>query len=337
MGGAIFNHQGELTLLNSTLSGNTAVGGQAGPAADAGRGLGSAIFNLNGAVRIDYSTIAYNTADADGALYNLGYLADDATTPNGHTYSAHVVATGSIISPAVFSNAPETLVDGLQNTVSDPGDTKIDLMASNLIETFATAGRGEVATGPNTLVADPELGPLAGNGGATETHALHPDSPAIDKVNSSGGPTTDQRGVSRPQGAASDIGSFELEITDNTAPTVSSVTPTSGKTGVSRTPNITATFSEPVDKATVLDPTTQKSVNVKLTNTATDKQMGATVSCDADPCNKATITPNRSLAADTKYKATVTTGVKDQAGNALDQNPTKTGNQAKSWTFTTKR
>ena len=99
MGGAIFNHQGELTLLNSTLSANTAVGGQAGPAADAGRGFGGAIFNLNGAVRIDYSTIAYNTADDGGALYNLGYLAEDTGDPDGHTYAARVVAAGSIIRP----------------------------------------------------------------------------------------------------------------------------------------------------------------------------------------------------------------------------------------------
>ena len=128
---------------------------------------------------------------------------------------------------------------------------------------------------------------------------------------------------------------------DTTAPpTVASVTPTNGKTGVSRTrPNITATFSESVDKATVeaLDPTTQKSVNVKLVNTATGKQVAATVSCDADPCNKVTITPKRSLAANTKHKATVTTGVEDLAGNALDQNLTTTGYQPKNWTFTTRR
>jgi VCBS repeat-containing protein len=79
---------------------------------------------------------------------------------------------------------------------------------------------------------------------------------------------------------------------ETTAPTVSSVTPTK-TTGVSRTPNITATFSEPVDKATVeaIDPTTQKSVNVKLINPANSNQVAATVSCDADPCNKVTITP----------------------------------------------
>jgi hypothetical protein len=125
---------------------------------------------------------------------------------------------------------------------------------------------------------------------------------------------------------------------DTTAPKVSSVTPIK-KTGVSRTPKITATFSEKVDKATVekIDPTTLKTVNVKLTNTATGKQVAATVSCDADPCNKVTITPKRSLEASTKYKATVTRGVEDLAGNALDQDPSKDGNQQKNWAFTTKK
>jgi hypothetical protein len=41
------------------------------------------------------------------------------------------------------------------------------------------------------------------------------------------------------------------------------------------------------------------------------------------------------LAKSTKYRALVTTGAKDVTGNALDQNPTTTGNQQKSWTFTT--
>ena len=98
-------------------------------------------------------------------------------------------------------------------------------------------------------------------------------------------------------------------------------------------------LSEPVDKATVeaLDPTTKKSVNVKLINTATGNQVAATVSCNADPCNKVKITPNRTLAANTKYRAIVTTRVKDLAGNRLDQDPTTTGNQPKTWTFTTRR
>jgi hypothetical protein len=215
MGGAIFNHQGTLTLLNSTLSGNTAVGGLAGSAADAGRGLGGAIFNLNGGVRIDYSTIAYNraiaynTADDGGALYNLGYLAEDLNAPDGHTYTAHVVAAGSIITEAVVSAAPAIVSGGLQNTVDDPGDTTIDLTASNLIGAATEIGDGAVLRGPNTLEGDPVLGLLAENGGLTPTHALSPASPAIDTAQGTC-PSTDQRGEARPSGFACDIGAFEL-------------------------------------------------------------------------------------------------------------------------------
>ena len=55
----------------------------------------------------------------------------------------------------------------------------------------------------------PKLGPLADNGGPTRTHALLQGSPAIDAASTPDCPTTDQRGVVRPQGAACDIGSYE--------------------------------------------------------------------------------------------------------------------------------
>jgi hypothetical protein len=66
---------------------------------------------------------------------------------------------------------------------------------------------------------NPLLGPLADNGGPTQTMALTPNSPAIDK-GVSAGLTTDQRGLTRPidfsaipnapGGDGSDIGAFEL-------------------------------------------------------------------------------------------------------------------------------
>src|SRR5262249_30285903 len=63
---------------------------------------------------------------------------------------------------------------------------------------------------------DAKLGPLDDYGGPTLTHALVSGSPAIDGGNpaapGSGGtacPTTDQRGETRPSGAACDVGSFE--------------------------------------------------------------------------------------------------------------------------------
>jgi HYR domain len=54
------------------------------------------------------------------------------------------------------------------------------------------------------------LGPLQDNGGPTLTHALLPGSPAIDAGDNTDAPLMDQRGVPRPQGAAVDIGAFEL-------------------------------------------------------------------------------------------------------------------------------
>ncbi|NIO68304.1 MAG: hypothetical protein GTN71_04430, partial [Anaerolineae bacterium] len=56
---------------------------------------------------------------------------------------------------------------------------------------------------------DPLLGPLADNGGDTLTHALLGGSPAIDKGTCVAGITTDQRGVTRPQGDDCDMGAYE--------------------------------------------------------------------------------------------------------------------------------
>ena len=81
-------------------------------------------------------------------------------------------------------------------------------------------------TGDQTGVSDPQLGPLADNGGPTETHALLAGSPAIDKGKSD--LATDQRGEHRPfddpsiapatGGDDSDIGSFEAQEVLNSAP-----------------------------------------------------------------------------------------------------------------------
>ena len=43
----------------------------------------------------------------------------------------------------------------------------------------------------------------------------------------------------------------------------------------------------------------------------------------------------RHLASGSKYKAVVTTGAKDEAGNPLDHHPTTDGLSQKTWTFTT--
>ena len=70
-----------------------------------------------------------------------------------------------------------------------------------------------VASGDQNNVAIPGVGPLANNGGATQTHALLPGSPAINAGTNSGCPSTDQRGVARPIGAKCDIGAYEAPAT----------------------------------------------------------------------------------------------------------------------------
>ena len=55
------------------------------------------------------------------------------------------------------------------------------------------------------------LGPVQDNGGSTDTHLPILGSPAIDAGNTATAPRRDQRGVRRPQGPASDIGSVEVE------------------------------------------------------------------------------------------------------------------------------
>ena len=64
-------------------------------------------------------------------------------------------------------------------------------------------------SGHNLIGGDPKLGPLANNGGPTDTLLPLAGSPAIDQGGATC-PATDQRGIVRPQGAACDIGAVEV-------------------------------------------------------------------------------------------------------------------------------
>jgi DNA-binding beta-propeller fold protein YncE len=111
------------------------------------------------------------------------------------------------------------------------------------------------------------------------------------------------------------------------APKVTATTPVSGKTGVRRDANITATFSEPMDSNTLSAWDEPPSVKVVKASTGYAVSLN-TVRCD-NPCRTLTIDPYSRLAKKTKYKVTITTQAKDLAGNALTTNYT--------WTFTTGR
>jgi len=105
---------------------------------------------------------------------------------------------------------------------------------------------------------------------------------------------------------------------DTTAPAVLSVFPVDSSTNVAINTLVTATFTEPMDSATII----AANFTVKAGTAAVDG------SVTYDSVNKvATFTPSANLASSTVYTATVTTGAKDLAGNGLAVN--------KVWTFTT--
>src|SRR5439155_9588745 len=68
---------------------------------------------------------------------------------------------------------------------------------------------------------NPMLGALASNGGSTQTMALLASSPVINVGTTISGITADQRGITRPQGLAPDIGSYERQATAATLTSMS--------------------------------------------------------------------------------------------------------------------
>jgi hypothetical protein len=111
---------------------------------------------------------------------------------------------------------------------------------------------------------------------------------------------------------------------DTTPPTIVTVTPASGATGVSTATTVTVTFSEAVAPSTISTSTIQL-------QDPNHNTVAATVTYNASTFT-ATLQPSSALVANTTYTATVkggTTGsvVKDLAGNALAASST--------WSFTT--
>ena len=108
---------------------------------------------------------------------------------------------------------------------------------------------------------------------------------------------------------------FRTMAVDNIRPTVTSVTPISGGTAIDPATLIKATFSE-----AMLD-TSINTTNITVSG-------GVTGVVSYDPATwTATFTPSVALAYSTNYTVTISTGVRDLAGNTLAV--------AKSWTFTT--
>lgn len=115
---------------------------------------------------------------------------------------------------------------------------------------------------------------------------------------------------------------------DTKAPNVNSVIPADDATGVGRTVNVEATFSEAMSTSSITTDT------IKLFRAGTTTPRAAVVSYESGT-KTATLDPENDLRLGTRYKAVVTTGTRDLAGNRLDQDQDPAnGTQPKTWFFT---
>jgi CSLREA domain-containing protein len=209
-----------LTLINSTVSGN-----YVGPnpvtidCPGSTRGLAAGI-NATFNTHLTNSTIsgntnAWNAADDAGGIRNSNALTISYSTITGNT-----MAGGSSSAAGVLNRASgSTTIQGSIVAGNGSGNcTNVGTLTSQgyNVSDDASCALTRPTDLPNT---NPNLGPLASNGGPTQTHALLPGSPAIDKAPavSAGCPATDQRGVARPSGQACDSGAYEF-ISANVLP-----------------------------------------------------------------------------------------------------------------------
>jgi parallel beta-helix repeat protein len=206
-GGGINASSYSLTVTNSTISGNTT------------SGEGGGIYAHYSSVTLDQDTIVQNTATTFGGVSmgrseNVGSVKTQSEQARAHAKAAggpnQVESSGTIIalnSGTDVGNIGEITATGSIIGSIDPGTTYTD-------------------KGGNQLAVDPLLGPLANNGGPTQTHALLAGSAAIDK-----GPNpvasfplndNDQRGSGFPRvvNGQVDVGAFEVQPVQPVTPPV---------------------------------------------------------------------------------------------------------------------
>jgi predicted outer membrane repeat protein len=196
-GGISSMHSGTLKISGSTIFDNTAQ--------SAGGGIDG-----NGSVTITNSTISGNQSNGVGGMYLTG-------TDTKISHSTIVFNTSEGGSGGGIHTVGDISIKNSIVALNDPQDCEI-------YQNFAPTGDNLHSDGTCVgfnIEAGPRLYPprLMDNGGPTLTHALHPDSPAVDAAPDC---TTvglepvndDQRGYSRENptpGGLCDIGAFELD------------------------------------------------------------------------------------------------------------------------------
>jgi CSLREA domain-containing protein len=239
-------YSGALGIDGTTISGNQATGS----------GGGVAVF---GVASIGNSTITGNHAEQGGGIsvYDSAGYAAWTTISNStiaHNYSpesagihADVSAAIEVYDSTIAGNhfggvSPKGYVRTSNSVVADnAGGVVADVSGGHLRASFSLIEQPggaviESVFGPNITGCDPRLGPLADNGGPTQTMLPASTSPVIDAGGGAPWGQFDQRGqprifnvpdvpdVSTPFGPGADIGAVELQPSEYVPPPTSSAT-----------------------------------------------------------------------------------------------------------------
>ena len=224
-GGGILN-VGNLTVKRSTIMGNAAKY-SGGGIQNSSIGVshleyttvnentsnsGGGIRN-NGRMTLENSTVSGNTGKRGGGILNENYISISNTTVSGNRgeYGGGIAVGRALGNPRTELN--NTIIAANTAMLEGPDcNGSVTSLGHNLVGSNDHCGLQTTASdlvGTRSQPVEPRLGPLDDNGGPTETHALLLGSPAIDTGGDNPASPTDQRGLARPQGSASDIGAYE--------------------------------------------------------------------------------------------------------------------------------
>jgi CSLREA domain-containing protein len=212
-GGISDRSSGTLTIEDSAIVGNQVMGGT-----EEGSGGGLRVSANTGLVSVTNTTIDGNTASGGGGSSRGGGIATASPSLvqlQNTTISANKVTGASGFGGNILASAGPTV--SARNTLVAGGAASSSANCAAAPNSIDSRGNNlEPSIGcqfdaTSDKHVDPKLSALADNGGPTDTRAFPATSGAADGGSSTGCPAADQRGVSRPQGPACDMGAFELE------------------------------------------------------------------------------------------------------------------------------
>jgi hypothetical protein len=227
-GGGILIQDSEAELTNSTISGNQVAGIRDLDASKAGGGI--ALVGEHGSARL--------------ALLNMTIAGNSSNGAGGGIAALSLGADAGVTFKNTLIGENEAELRGTSNCYALALSTGVEMLTS-LGHNLEDRDQCRFNEPTDWTKINLRIGPLANNGGSTETHALLEGSPARDVGDDSCCPCVDQRGMSRPQCGCSDIGSYEA-LPDTNPPVVTDVNPPHAAVNVALDTWLEITFSEPI-------------------------------------------------------------------------------------------